>query len=303
MLHDQATASSLGLMRIWVFGLAAVSRVYTPVWEMCYLPDYQPAGVMRLLGASYWAPLITPELTLVLHWLTIGLLVMVAAGVGPYRWMAPLSCVALTVAEGLVRGLGISTHANIILLLSCYLLALFPAADALTLFGKKRPPTTPPQQYRAALVSLSLLFCATYMLAAARRLSSSGIMIYFDDSILHSLALRDAELGPHGGLGIWVCESFLPAWSMRLGFPVVTLLEFLAPLCIFSKRFRWLWLAVMVPFHISTGWLMGIWFPYNMALIPFLVAGYDPFRQRSVEQAAGDVAGQSDEWGNHRKAA
>jgi len=60
----------------------------------------------------------------------------------------------------------------------------------------------------------------------------------------------------------------------------------LTPLCLFSSWFRWIWLAVMIPFHISTGFLMGIWFPYSMALVPMLLGGFDPFRRSVVAHRA-----------------
>jgi Vitamin K-dependent gamma-carboxylase len=278
MLHDKATAYSLGIVRIWVFGLAALSRLLTPAWEACLIPEYQPAGIMRVLGAQNWVPLITLEMAYCIQALTIGLLLIVAVGMGPYRLLAPLACLALTLTEGMVRSNGVMTHANLILILCTYVLAMFPAADALTLFHRKKSPTKPQVQYQAALISLSLVFCITYFFVGVRRLVDSGFDIYFDDSILCATALRDAEQGPAGGLGIRCCESVITAWAIRIGFPLVTLFELLTPLCIFSKRVRWIWLVVMIPFHLGTGLMMGIWFIYNIALIPVLIAGFDPSR-------------------------
>lgn len=284
MLHERSTARTLGLARICVFGLAALSRLFTPLWEACLLPDYQPPTLLRLLGAEGWAPLISFELAVGIQALTMGLLLVVAVGIGPYRLLAPMACVALTLTEGLLRGTGIPTHANLILLLSAYVLVFFPAADALTLMHRSGLPRTPPAQYQAALVTLSLVFCATYLFVGARRLSASGIEIFFDDSILTATAVRDAELGQSGGLGLMMCESVWGGWALRVGFPLITLLELLTPLCLFSRWFRWIWLTAMVPFHFGTGWLMGIWFPYHLALIPILIADLDPFRQAPEER-------------------
>lgn len=279
MLFEKATAETLGLVRFWVFSLAALSRFLVPMWEVCLLPEYEPSGVMKFLGTQYWFPFLTVELAVGLQGLTIALLVLVALGVGPYRILAPLACVALIVTEGLVCGNGIATHAHIILILCALVLSMLPAGDGLTLL--RRPLTLKPaRQYQAALVSLSLIFCATYLMVGVRRLATSSHEIYLDDSILCATVQRDAELGSAGGLGVWMCESVVGAWMLRIGFPVVTLLELLTPLCVFSRTFRWCWLAVMVPFHIGTGFLMGIWFPYSIAFIPFFIAGFDPFRQR-----------------------
>jgi hypothetical protein len=268
------------MARILVFGLAALSRISLPLWETCCVTDYRPPGVMRLLGAGWWVPQITPSVGLAIQALTVGLLLAAAAGVGPYRLVAPAACLALTISEGIVRGNGQFPHRNMVLVLLACLLCGFPADDALTLFPKRTGGARSRAHYQAALVSASLLLFATYVLAAARRLSSGGWEIYFDDTILCATAMRDAELGAAGGWGIRACESVLAAWALRLGFPLVTLLELLAPLCVFSRPFRWGWIAVMVPFHIATGLLMGIWFTYNVALIPTLVGGLDPFRGR-----------------------
>ena len=47
---------------------------------------------------------------------------------------------------------------------------------------------------------------------------------------------------------------------------------------------------MIVPFHIGVGFLMGIWFTYNLALIPLLIAGFDPFRGRDIgQQESGQI--------------
>ena len=166
---------TLGMARICVFGLAAVSRVYCPVWEVAYLPDFHAVGIMRLLGADLWVPLITPAIGMGIHTLTIGLLLLVAAGIGPYRRLAPLACVALTISEGMVRGRGVIGHAHMILILTSYILCWFPAADALTLFRKPKLKLADPVMYRAPLVAASLVLGFTYLLAAARRFSNGGL--------------------------------------------------------------------------------------------------------------------------------
>lgn len=274
------------MARICVFAFAALHCVVSPVWEVCYLPDYQPVGALRLLGAKWWVPLMTPTIAIGFQSLTIGLLLAVAAGIGPYHRLAPLACIALTVSEGMLRGWSGIHHEALILLLLSYLICGFPAADALTLVGQRNRTRHANEglTYRAAMVSASLIFSFTYLMVAARRLAAGGLQIFLDDTILCTVAIRDTELGNAGGLGIWACESVFLAWLLRVGFPIVTFFELMSPLFVFSRRFRWLWISVMIPFHVGTGILMGIWFPYNLALIPILVAGWDPFRCSSSAQ-------------------
>ena len=48
-------------------------------------------------------------------------------------------------------------------------------------------------------------------------------------------------------------------------------MEMLSPLCLFSRRFRWLWLAVIIPFHFTTLFTMNIFFDYNIILLLLLL--------------------------------
>lgn len=190
-----------------------------------------------------------------------------------------MACLALTISEGMIRGTGVIPHANIVLILTTLVLCFFPAGDAFTLPGKR--PRTPrsPALYRGALVAVALVFSLTYVFAGARRLSESGAEVYFDDTILTATVVLSSELSPSGGLGVRATESPAAAWALRIGFPIVTLFEWLTLLCLISTRFRWLWLAVMLPFHVGTGFLMGIWFWYNLALAPVVMGALPLYRR------------------------
>ena len=284
LIFDHASARTLGMARIWVFGLAAISRLLFPLWEVCHLPDYSAVGIMRLLGADHWIPLLTPSAAVAIQGGTVALLLAAAAGAGPYRLIAPLACVALTVSEGMARGVGHIPHSNLALIFVAYVLASFPSAtDSLSLTGKRRTRSTGAAEYQSVLVATSLTFLIPYSLVAVRRIMLGGLEIYSDNSILAAIATRDGELGEVGGWGIRACESGFFGWMLVIGFPIVTLIELLSPLCLFSKWFRWIWVAVMIGFHLGVGILMGGWFPYNIALIPLLAGGFDPFRRRGGE--------------------
>ncbi|MGI9242310.1 MAG: hypothetical protein ACR2RV_16045 [Verrucomicrobiales bacterium] len=284
LIFGNASARTLGMARIWVFGLAAISRLLFPLWEICLLPDYSAVGIMRLLGADYWIPLLTPPAAVAIQGGTVALLLAAAAGVGPYRLIATLACIALTVSEGMARGVGHIPHSNLSLIFVAYVLASFPSAtDAFSLTGKGKPQRTNPAEYQSALVVACLVFLIPYSLVAVRRMMLGGWEIYTDHSILVSIATRDGEIGELGGWGVKACESKLFGWMLVIGFPFVTLVEWLSPLCLFSRWFRWIWVSVMIGFHIGVGIVMGGWFPYNLGLIPLLAAGFNPFHRRNGE--------------------
>ena len=50
-----------------------------------------------------------------------------------------------------------------------------------------------------------------------------------------------------------------------------TLIELLAPLALFFPRFRWIFLAVIVPFHILSLPFFSLIFYQNLVLLAFLL--------------------------------
>ena len=53
---------------------------------------------------------------------------------------------------------------------------------------------------------------------------------------------------------------------LNMGFPIVTVFEVLAPLCLVSRTFRAAFLVVMVPFHLFSWIFMEVFFWKNLAL-------------------------------------
>jgi hypothetical protein len=94
-------------------------------------------------------------------------------------------------------------------------------------------------------------------------------------------ARRSTEPGFwNNGSGWMVLEHPWVAWLVQAGFPVVTLFEVCSPLCLFSRRFRWAWLVVIVAFQVGTYSLMQIWFLHNVLLMPVLLVEIEPLLQR-----------------------
>jgi hypothetical protein len=61
------------------------------------------------------------------------------------------------------------------------------------------------------------------------------------------------------------------AGLLVLGFPLVTVLEVLSPLCLFHRAFRRAWVAGIALFHLFTLIFMGIFFVHNLLLIAFFL--------------------------------
>jgi len=279
MLHETTSAQTLGLARICVFGLWFYRIANRAIWELADVPGFQPIGVLRLVPRVAWDYLLTPEALTAFQIVTLGLLSLVILGLGPYRPSALATCVLLTIAEGLSRSFGTINHKELGLLLAAYVLAYFPASDGLSL--RRRTATANPSSYAGAMLCMAIVFSLTYCLAGARRIALGGVTIYLDGTILRELAMRSAELGPSSmQLGLRAMEFAWFRVILQLGFPLVTLLELLTPFCLFHRRLRWFWITVMAPFHLSTGVLMGIWFTYNLWLIPLLMTDVERITSR-----------------------
>jgi len=134
LLHENATAHHLALLRIWVFGLWIADLLKDPITQLAEIPfsDFRPVGVLRLLPPSFWSA-VHSEHVLRLWWGTLLVLLVWSALGGPfYRAVAPITCVVLTFYQGMIFGFADVTHAELVALYTTYILAVFPAADAIS---------------------------------------------------------------------------------------------------------------------------------------------------------------------------
>lgn len=265
LLHRNASAESLALARIAVFGMWLWNVANASLVQLGRLPIdlLEPLGPLRLIPAAAWADLCSPPALFALQACLIVCLVALVLGVGPFRAIAALTCALLVVEQGVVRAVGYMTHGELAMLYAAMVLAAFPCTDAFAL----RPPRHGPRDpvlYRAPLVAGGLSLCLTYALCAAHRFDAGGLGIFLDGTILSRVALRAAE---RGGLGLMAIEHPWLGWIVLIGFPVSTVFELLSPLALFHRAFRYAWLVVIASFQIAVSLLMVISFRANLVLL------------------------------------
>lgn len=270
MLHENASARTLGVLRAWVFLMWIADVASCRLAEAVLTPGFGVQGVLRILPRPVWEAILFPEAMYVLQAVTIVVLVPLVLGVGRYRPLAITACVLLTVIQGVLRGWGHLNYRELALLYTTYVLAAFPAADGFSLRRTAARPA-PAVMYQMPMILAALVMMLTYCFAGAYRIANNGVAIFLDDTILHYVVMRAAERGPDRALGWWIGQYPAILWTLRIGYPLVTAMELLAPLVLVYRPLRWAWLAVMVPFHFSTGIFMCIWFPHNLALMPLLL--------------------------------
>ena len=295
MIHALATPRSLGFVRAWVFGIWFFIVALDPFEDLAALPAaiFEPYGALRLISRAAWASMLTAPGLLGFKVVLVALLGLAAAGVRPYRPMAVAAAIGLTTHQALVRGYGFIQHRELGLLFAAYVLAIFPAADG---FGRWRraDERAPRADCSAALTLMTLVLLLAYSATGVYRLAYAAPSIFVTNSLRYYVAYTSFRQNYYAfDFGQLVVASPLLSGVLNAGFVGVTMLEVVAPLCLFNSRLRWAWLAVMCPFHVATLFLMKIFFWQNLVLLVLLLGDIDPilaFLRRVKRKAAPSTA-------------
>lgn len=289
MIHECVSPRTLGFVRAWVFGIWFVMIAADRPQRLAALPleFFKPLGPLRLLPADA-IPWLISEPGLTLFWLLLlATLFLALLGVRPYRPTAVAAVLLLTVHQCLARGFFFTNHQELPLLFVSYLLALAPAAGGFT-WPRQPEERSPSGSCAASLLAMALLFTISYSLISAHRLAMNGWDLFLADSLPHWAAqnsYRETWYGM-GAVSAWVLERPLLVDGLKLGFPVVTVMELLAPLSLLDRRFCWAWIGTMASFHILSLFLLDIFFWEALLLMPVLLLDIGRFTGRSPRQRA-----------------
>lgn len=284
-LHRHGNATALGVARIGVFGIILREVWKAPLERLANLPSdwFGPWGLMAYLPSGVYEWLLTREALVGLHWLLIGGCVLLILGARPYLPIALATWALFLLFDTLTKGFqGFANHGRAALLIVAFIFAIFPAADGVSVFGRRKSPAHP-DLYALPMLASAFLVCLAYAFIGWRRFFASGWAIFVDDTLLNYFvrnSLRDGGLGGPN-YGLLVADSYWLVVTCKVGFFVTTLAESLSPLCLLSTRFRRVWLCIIMPFHLGTVVFMKISFLNNLMLIgllltavPYVLAGW-----------------------------
>jgi len=275
LIHSDASETSLKFFTSLVFGVWFLMIAYDPLPA---LADFSAAALsfkgfpLRLLPGSLKPLLLS---TSFLYAFKISLLVFLFCrlfAVFP-KTTGLMSALLLTAHQGFVRGFGYINHAQLAILYCVYTIVL---ADIIAYFmaGKKEAYEKEGFNFNSVpIIMAMLIFCFTYSFIGVRRLIWGGMEVYLSDSIIKWILGNAHQWGSESTrlLAQLVLEQAWLKNLIRFGFPLVTLFETLAPLCLVSRRFRYCFIAVMLPFHIFSYLFMGLFFWQNMLLFVLFV--------------------------------
>jgi hypothetical protein len=285
-LHQQATASSLGLARVLVFGIWFVYLAIDPLERLAELPlaAFDPPGVLKAVPDRLWELALQPTTLLAFKAALLVALGLVVLGLPRSRVLLGLTAAGLVAYQGLVRGFsGHMNHAELALLYISMLFVFFPVFDGLTVrtvAGARRAPapTGEPADdparrapYVAGMLAACLVLSLTYFFVGAVRLWK-GIDLFGTSTLrdlVASFALADGRLSGSfvSPLDVSAAVLALPLWVFQVAFLASTLIELAAPLALFSRRLRLPIVLSLLFFHVSILVFMNVPFPENMALL------------------------------------
>ena len=205
----------------------------------------------------------------------LGCLLWLVLGLPRYQLVAIVTCLLLTLFDGMAKGMGHINHSKLALLYSAYILAAFPCADALAL-ARRRRPLAPPVMYAAPMVGVAMIILVAYCAIGVHRIGKTGFELFASNTLGSWFLKRALEANPTGfALGLPLLESPLVFNLNKLSFAVTGMFEALSPLCLFSRYFRWAWICAMIPFHVATLLTMNIFFWPNIVIIAIFMTDSD----------------------------
>ena len=271
LIHEQAGPRLLRLTRLGVFALWIVKLLLDPLWRLAEMPRemWTPVGILRLLPDSAIDVLLTSTGLSTLLAATLAVLVLGLTDKA-FPIVSTVAAVLLTAYSSLIRSFGPAVHTDIVLLLAVYALAGFAWADwfASPSSGKKAPAAWS----SFPLITIVAMLTLSYCLVGLNRTVNGGINVFTGDT-MEAWAIDASLRGYYFNTNIgW----HIPEWPwvvflLRSGLPVITLFEITAPLCLASSHYRWVFIPVMLSFHLLSLVFMNIFFFDDMMLYLLLI--------------------------------
>jgi hypothetical protein len=295
----EGDATALGVVRALTSGVFLVSILLTNFTNLGRLPAtlLRPSGFMQLLPWSLYDAVMTPRGMFAFMCATALSLLLSTVGL----WTpvtTKTSALLVLFYQGLLRNLGHFNHDEILGVYYLIVLAFAPCGDGFSVDSLLRRvrPRLSQLAYGYPILLMRVLMAWVYFSSALTKLRFSGAR-YFDSDTLPNLAVQHSLDNLHD-------TQFRYAFDLlehrAYTTPLVALViawELLFPLAIFSKRARWWLLGFGVVFHVSTLFLMNIFFPHLLALYLVFVdwravaARLKGWRERRGSHALSDRVG------------
>ena len=273
-----SSAFALGVARVVVHATFLISVLITSFSALGRLPItiLRPTGALKLLPWSFYEHLLTPTGMIVLK---LALVVSLVAGM--LGFLTPISTktsfLLVLFYQGFLRSFGHFNHDEMLGVYCLAVLAFAPSGDEFSLDQRlrKNKKDRPAFAYAYPILLMQLLMAWAYFSSALIKLRVAGLS-YLSQENLPALAIYHSLDNLHDTsfrVAFWLpqIKEYLPVFV-----GLVLLWELLFPLAVFLPRLRWFILVIGVAFHLSTLFIMNIFFPHQLALY-LLFINWDHF--------------------------
>ena len=255
-------------MRFFVHGLFLFDTVVTSYSALGSLPPtiLRPTGVMKFLPWGFYDVLQTHRGMLTLKTLMLVSLLLSTAGFLTVV-STKTSLLLVLFYQGLLRSFGHFNHDEMIAVYFLVVLAFTPCGDAFSIDNRLRrtKPQRPAFAYAYPILLMQLLLAWAYFSSALIKLRVAGWKYLSPDNLpalaifhsldnLHDTAFRAAFRLPQ-------VRGYLPYFVA-----LILIWELLFPLAVFFRHVRWWILGIGIVFHVSTLFLMNIFFPHQLLM-------------------------------------
>ncbi|HET9527715.1 MAG TPA: HTTM domain-containing protein [Pyrinomonadaceae bacterium] len=282
------SAFALGVVRSIVHGTFLISVLATSFSALGALPVeiLRPTGALKLLPWAFYGELLTPGGMATLKTAMVLSLLLSTAGLFT-SISTKTSFLLVLFYQGLVRSFGHFNHDEMLGVYCLAVLAFTPCGDDFSLdhWLRRSDKERPLWAYAYPILLMQLLMAWVYFSSALIKLRVAGWTYLSVDNlpvlaIFHSL---DNLHDTHFKLAFWLphIRAYLP-YAVGL----VLLWEILFPLAVFWRRLRWWILGAGVVFHLSTLFVMNIFFPHQLALYLIFV-DWDAVADRTTVRERG----------------
>jgi Vitamin K-dependent gamma-carboxylase len=263
-----SSAFALGVVRAIVNGTFLISVLLISFSALGSLPAtiMRPTGAMKFLPWSFYNQIQTPSGMVVLKIAMVLSLLLSTTGFLT-AVSTKTSLLLVLFYQGLLRSFGHFNHDEMLAVYCLTVLAFTPCGDAFSLDSRVRKVKKERSWFAYAypILLMQVLMAWTYFSSALIKIRVAGLKYLSMDNLpvlaifhsldnLHDTQFRLAFLLPQ-------VRSYLP-----FAVALVLIWELLFPLAIFRRRARWWILGIGIVFHISTLFLMNIFFPHQLAM-------------------------------------
>lgn len=256
------------MVRAGVQGFFFLAVLVTPFDALGRLPvnAMRPAGAMQILSWRFYDALVTPGGMRLLKYLMLASLLLSTAGLLT-NLTTKSSALLVIFYQGFLRSFNHFNHDEMLGVYVLVVLAFSPCGDAFSLdsLRKQDEGRRPFWAYGYPILLCRILVAWAYFSSALIKLRVNGLG-YLSADTLPALAVSHSLDNLHQTQ--FRLAFKLQAWSAYLT-PLVALAlawELLFPLAIFSKRARPFILGAGVVFHLSTLFIMNVFFPVHLAM-------------------------------------